>query len=330
MEKAFDRVPRFLIWWSMRKLGVDEWLVKAVQAMYRDAVIKVHSAVEMSYDVTGAKLYRPLPFPWITSVVWRGEAAGRDTSPSQRYSRNRKKENLPRAIWISLPIITSVYVFANIAYFAVLTPLELKESEAVAVTFADKTLGVMAWIMPLFVSCSTFGGLNGAIFAGSRLCFVGARAKHFPEFLAMINIKYFTPMPALMFGGLMAVTYLCIGNIYKLINYMAFVEAIFFGITISGLLYLRKTKPNMKRPIKVHICFPIFYLCILIFLTVMSLTSNPRECFVGIIVVCTGIPIYCFGVMWKRKPKVIRNALSKITILIQKCTLAMPQQDHFE
>ncbi|XP_052826721.1 Y+L amino acid transporter 2 isoform X1 [Octopus bimaculoides] len=239
-------------------------------------------------------------------------------------------KNLPRAIWISLPIITSVYVFANIAYFAVLTPLELKESEAVAVTFADKTLGVMAWIMPLFVSCSTFGGLNGAIFAGSRLCFVGARAKHFPEFLAMINIKYFTPMPALMFGGLMAVTYLCIGNIYKLINYMAFVEAIFFGITISGLLYLRKTKPNMKRPIKVHICFPIFYLCILIFLTVMSLTSNPRECFVGIIVVCTGIPIYCFGVMWKRKPKVIRNALSKITILIQKCTLAMPQQDHFE
>uniref|UniRef100_A0A0L8FPW1 Reverse transcriptase domain-containing protein n=1 Tax=Octopus bimaculoides TaxID=37653 RepID=A0A0L8FPW1_OCTBM len=38
MEKAFDRVPQSLIWWSMRKLGIDEWLVRAVQAMYRNAV----------------------------------------------------------------------------------------------------------------------------------------------------------------------------------------------------------------------------------------------------------------------------------------------------
>uniref|UniRef100_A0A0L8FU79 Reverse transcriptase domain-containing protein n=1 Tax=Octopus bimaculoides TaxID=37653 RepID=A0A0L8FU79_OCTBM len=36
MEKAFDRVPCSLIWCSMRKLGIDEWLIRAVQAMYRD------------------------------------------------------------------------------------------------------------------------------------------------------------------------------------------------------------------------------------------------------------------------------------------------------
>ncbi|CAI9715052.1 Hypothetical predicted protein [Octopus vulgaris] len=41
LEKAFDRVPRSLIWWSMRKLGIDERLVRAVRAMYRDAVSKV-------------------------------------------------------------------------------------------------------------------------------------------------------------------------------------------------------------------------------------------------------------------------------------------------
>uniref|UniRef100_A0A0L8G4L7 Reverse transcriptase domain-containing protein n=1 Tax=Octopus bimaculoides TaxID=37653 RepID=A0A0L8G4L7_OCTBM len=38
-RKAFDRVPQSLIWWSMRKLGIEEWLVKAVQDMFRDAVI---------------------------------------------------------------------------------------------------------------------------------------------------------------------------------------------------------------------------------------------------------------------------------------------------
>jgi len=33
-EKAFDRVPREVISWAMRKLGVEEWLVSAVMSVY--------------------------------------------------------------------------------------------------------------------------------------------------------------------------------------------------------------------------------------------------------------------------------------------------------
>jgi len=33
LEKAFDRVPREVISWAMRKLGVEEWLVSAVMSM---------------------------------------------------------------------------------------------------------------------------------------------------------------------------------------------------------------------------------------------------------------------------------------------------------
>ena len=36
LEKVFDRVPRDVIWWAMRKLGIDEWLVRLVQSMYKD------------------------------------------------------------------------------------------------------------------------------------------------------------------------------------------------------------------------------------------------------------------------------------------------------
>ena len=37
LEKAFDRVPREVISWAMRKLGVEEWLVSAVMYMYSGA-----------------------------------------------------------------------------------------------------------------------------------------------------------------------------------------------------------------------------------------------------------------------------------------------------
>ena len=36
-QKAFDRVPKKVIWWALRKLGVDEWIVRLIQGMYSNA-----------------------------------------------------------------------------------------------------------------------------------------------------------------------------------------------------------------------------------------------------------------------------------------------------
>ena len=35
LEKAFDRVPREVVWWALRYLGVDEWIVSVIRAMYK-------------------------------------------------------------------------------------------------------------------------------------------------------------------------------------------------------------------------------------------------------------------------------------------------------
>ena len=37
LEKVFDRVPRKVIWWALRKLGVEEWIVRLVQGLYANA-----------------------------------------------------------------------------------------------------------------------------------------------------------------------------------------------------------------------------------------------------------------------------------------------------
>jgi hypothetical protein len=37
LEKAFDRVPREVVSWAMRQLGVEEWLVQVVMSMYEEA-----------------------------------------------------------------------------------------------------------------------------------------------------------------------------------------------------------------------------------------------------------------------------------------------------
>lgn len=42
-------------------------------------------------------------------------------------------KNLPRAIYISLPLVTIIYALANFAYLAVLNHKEMMDSDAIAV-----------------------------------------------------------------------------------------------------------------------------------------------------------------------------------------------------
>lgn len=109
--------------------------------------------------------------------------------------------------------------------------------------------------MPVFVACSTFGAVNGGIFASSRLFFVGARNGHMPNFMALMNYNKHTPMPCLIVLGIITLLMLTSNNVFQLINYTSFVEALFWGISVAGLLYLRYKQPNRERPIKVKLAF---------------------------------------------------------------------------
>ena len=53
LEKAFNRVPREVIWWGMGKLKIDEWLVRIVQSMYKEvrSRVRVGDEYSNSFDV---------------------------------------------------------------------------------------------------------------------------------------------------------------------------------------------------------------------------------------------------------------------------------------
>ncbi|XP_040572464.1 Y+L amino acid transporter 2 [Lepeophtheirus salmonis] len=222
--------------------------------------------------------------------------------------------NLPRAIYLSLPLVTLVYTLANIAYLSVLTPTEIMASDAIAVTFASKVIGPnWSLVFPVLVAISALGSLSCHIMTSSRLCFVGARKGHFPDALSLITLDSLTPKPALVFLAILSLAYLQIGNIYTLIEYSSFVESMFILITISGLLYMRWKKPDMKRPIKVHLAIPIFFLFVCTFLVFLPLLVRPVEVGGGILITICGIPIYYLCVYWQKKPDFMKKALNWLT-----------------
>ena len=69
--------------------------------------------------------------------------------------------NFPIAIMSSIIASTILYALAYSAYFTAMTPQDVMTADAVAVTFAENIYRPFGFVMPLFVSISALGGLNG-------------------------------------------------------------------------------------------------------------------------------------------------------------------------
>uniref|UniRef100_A0A8C4HJ76 Solute carrier family 7 member 8b n=1 Tax=Dicentrarchus labrax TaxID=13489 RepID=A0A8C4HJ76_DICLA len=223
--------------------------------------------------------------------------------------------NLPRAIFISIPVVTFVYVFANVAYVtAMMNPL-------------------CSCFGPFFTSaissCTAPAGsalrTSLSVVLSFRLFFAGAREGHLPRLLAMIHVQRCTPIPALLFTLISTLLMLCTSDIYTLINYVGFINYLFYGVTVAGQIVLRIKEPDMYRPIKVSLIWPVIYLLFWAFLLVFSLYSEPVVCGIGLAIMMTGVPVYFLGVYWENKPQCCNITIGKMTHLCQKlCSVVYP------
>ncbi|KAK2140994.1 hypothetical protein LSH36_1188g00006 [Paralvinella palmiformis] len=228
------------------------------------------------------------------------------------------QKDMPRAIYISITIVTIVYVLTNVAYFALVSPAEMMMSDAVAVLFGERIYGVMSWVVPVFVSLSCFGGVNGLLFTSGRLFFVGAREGQLPDIVSMIHVTRFTPLPAMLFSCFLSLLYLIGNDMWVLINYMSFVQWLSVGMSIAGMLYLRFKRPDLPRPIKLPLIVPFTFLFFVLFLLIVPLYAAPYDTGMGLVIVLSGVPVYLVGVVWKKKPKAFRRMMRDWTVRIQK------------
>ncbi|CAH1781246.1 unnamed protein product [Owenia fusiformis] len=235
--------------------------------------------------------------------------------------------NLPRAVMISMTVVTIVYVLTNLAYFTVMTPTELLSSPAVALSFAKGTVPMLVPVISLAVACSTFGSNTASILTKSRVTFRVAREKEFPAIFNMINMHYITPMPAVIVQCIMVLFFVWLTDIGQLITYTSLVSRLNYLLAFVAFFWLRYKKPHLYRPIRMNIVLAAFTTLILLGLTGLAVYGDPIPALGGIGVFFSGIPFYFF---WR----FIRNrdlgrfsqALDNITIFLQLFLQVVPEE----
>ncbi|XP_075066485.1 cystine/glutamate transporter-like [Mixophyes fleayi] len=236
------------------------------------------------------------------------------------------ERNIPITVIVSLIVVTICYLLTNVSYYAILTPNEVLTSQAVAMSFADKTLTQVSFVISILVAMSCFGAVNGGIFASSRMLFAASREGHWPNLFSMIHIRRHTPLPALLLMLPLIFVMIGIGDLYGLLNFYSFSRWLFMGLVTIGLIIHRRKYPDLPRPFKVPLIIPLVFSTTCLFITGMSLYSDPVNTGIGCLMTLSGLPVYYLTIHKQRVPEGWRNTFNRLTMKLQVVMEVVPQE----
>ena len=216
-------------------------------------------------------------------------------------------KDLPKAIIGGLSIVMAINVVINLAYLWVLPASELAQYASPASIVAEKIFGpVGGKLINVGILVSVFGCLNGYLLTGPRIPYTLANQKLLPATFGKLN-KNGVPANATLFMVVLSVIYALSGQFNLLSDLSMFAIWAFYTLTFIGVIKLRKTQPDLKRPYKVpfYPVIPIISICSGLFVVIDQLfLAGMKSSMIslgGVIVTLIGLPVY--AVMTKKKPE---------------------------
>ncbi|MFR3523008.1 MAG: APC family permease, partial [Clostridia bacterium] len=216
-------------------------------------------------------------------------------------------KDLPKAIIGGLSIVMAINVVINLAYLWVLPASELAQYASPASIVAEKIFGpVGGKLINVGILVSVFGCLNGYLLTGPRIPYTLANQKLLPATFGKLN-KNGVPANATLFMVVLSVIYALSGQFNLLSDLSMFAIWAFYTLTFIGVIKLRKTQPDLKRPYKVpfYPVIPIISICSGLFVVIDQLfLAGMKSSMIslgGVIITLIGLPVYSF--MTKNKPE---------------------------
>lgn len=161
--------------------------------------------------------------------------------------------DLPKAIVGGVSIIMAVYIVINLAYLWVIPASELMLIESPAAAVATKLFGASGGlIIKIGIIISVIGAGNGFLMSGSRVAYQLAVQNTLPgsKSLSKLNDKD-VPANATLLVGFLACIYSLTGEFDLLTNLGVFSCWIFYTLTFTCVITLRKKHPEWERKYKV-------------------------------------------------------------------------------
>lgn len=239
---------------------------------------------------------------------------------SAEETRNPSKD-IPRAL---------IYAFLTLAVVGVATLTvaagvggpDLANSDAPLADALVKIVGQQGWIVPaisIFAIASLIASFHAIVLAYSRQTFALSRAEYLPSFLSILN-KHHVPVWGTIVPGVIGFIFVILGDtvlpdaIPVLVNLSVFAAAISYVLMTVSVIVLRRTKPDLERPVKVPggPIIPGIAAVLAVLLIPAALVSFPIAFVIGVIVVALYLLYYAVSAQKRVSKRTLEEELALV------------------
>ena len=207
------------------------------------------------------------------------------------------KNNMVKALVISIILITIIYLLMNVAYLRALGHQGMAESKAVGADLMELAWGnTGVWLIGVLVAVSALTSANATIFTGARTNYALGKDYKMLSFLGKWNYKTSGPVNAFLVQGVISLALVSLGIFTRsgfeaIVEYTAPVFWLFFLSCGIALFILRKKHPDTARPFRVPLypVLPLIFCLSSAYLLYSSLMYTGLGALVGIAVLAVGV-----------------------------------------
>lgn len=211
------------------------------------------------------------------------------------------ERSIHRSLIISTVMIIVLYVAVNLSYLAVLPVSSMASSHFVASDAAVQMMGnAGAAFIAAAVMISMLGANQSFILTAPRIYYAMAKEGLFFRRMQLLHATRRTPVIGLLAQAAWATALVVLGTFDQLITYIVFAIWIFYTLSCTAVIILRKRNPDAVRPYKTwgYPYTPIIFILFALALVGNTINENPREAAIGLLLVFSGVPAYWY---WSRK-----------------------------
>ena len=192
--------------------------------------------------------------------------------------------DLPRTIFYSIGITTTLYVLVSLAVLVLASPAELASSEAPLAFAIQKVWPGAVQALSAIAIFATANTVLIALIVSSRLAFSMARDREIPEFFAALAPRRRTPWAAAALMLALSATLAILGDLKTLAELSSFAALLAFLAVNTALIVLRFRMPRLRRPFRVPFAIarmPLLPLAAIAFICVLLTGFNQAIYFIG-------------------------------------------------
>lgn len=208
------------------------------------------------------------------------------------------KRNLPIALIAGTVAVVLIYVTVNVVFLRAMGLNGLAATSAPAADAARRMFGPAGDVfISAAIAISTFGFLDLAILAPTRVYYAMAADRLFVPALATLHPRFGTPALAIFVQSAWSCVLALTGSYEQLANYVVFADWIFFGLTVLTVLTFRRSLPVSQRAPDAFRApgFPVVqiaFVAIALAVVASVIAAAPAAAAKGSLLIALGVPVY--------------------------------------